>query len=967
MPSNVRSRRITHFSPKITLPASSLALMLVIGASNTDPTEPPVLTLACIHIPSVTRPVQHNQADGAVTTRSAFDPKLEMYGIAATATDSPDVIIDVKDVTTAHDAAYAVVFHHPELMNLDPNSAGKIMNYIRNARGIDDLARCIYQQAKDYQRDPKSHQNWAIAMPMMDQDTKPITGPDGHPIYRYDLSTTTLQMAGAAPGPIADTLVNTKNDPNLQGICWYSQASVVCENTGGALPSGGTQYLLSPRYGLVSSSLTFDSSGGTFQIAFQNNYLRYLAVYAEFLDSNNDPLTPDSWTTKLPASFSSTYETATQKYLGLLPTSGSVLGSTSLTPTTVSSPLPSLAARVKLLCSGLGGWNWNPQLDAIGLMLTALFDYAVPVACLVADRTISASSLSTIEQETFTDALQAGIFLTQDPLATAADAQPALQTLAEYLGAISLSQGMNAFQRALDAQIGSGMTIKAAPIFGWPAQLVLLTYTPAQLAPTTVNVTSSPAIVEFDIAKPITISLTLSPDPMHGAFPVLATQYSVVATLCNQSIKQQGAMPTVAGPFAISIPGVPNGEPVRFDVSLTAASGAQVGMATTAWSPAIPQMSVSITEILTPLTTKTTYIHAQKLVYKPETGKHEWSAAPAPTATKTSLDSSPIGHNLARLVDIRLSQLTNTLGYTWQASGQNVIDCATSNNDSGLVFTLQNVAILPQTDQLLQFSDCGFTQQSYLLYDLLGPQSDGGLNFYFDPRNDGNHLRQVVLNGKTPFNLNTGQSWGHFNEQMDSLAIHRAGYVVGINNANSKLEVLKLPGAPVADNQAPVATLLCGLGDRPGLLHNPVAIDTTSDGRILILEGTFTSFGMNAAPRIQALDVYGNPVNCFTGGAASQIALHTESSSVTCLDMCVEQQGYIYVLKYIGDGKDPQDNLLDIYQPDGTFLTQVVGVTGAKLVVSLWRDIYTLNYESLSGPDGRTEPSVSWWQIQQVQ
>jgi hypothetical protein len=52
--------------------------------------------------------------------------------------------------------------------------------------------------------------------------------------------------------------------------------------------------------------------------------------------------------------------------------------------------------------------------------------------------------------------------------------------------------------------------------------------------------------------------------------------------------------------------------------------------------------------------------------------------------------------------------------------------------------------------------------------------------------------------------------------------------------------------------------------------------------------------------------------------------------------------------------------VLDIYQPDGTFLVQTKGVTAGKMVVSLWRDVYTLNYEQISGPKG-PEPSVSKW------
>ena len=42
-------------------------------------------------------------------------------------------------------------------------------------------------------------------------------------------------------------------------------------------------------------------------------------------------------------------------------------------------------------------------------------------------------------------------------------------------------------------------------------------------------------------------------------------------------------------------------------------------------------------------------------------------------------------------------------------------------------------------------------------------------------------------------------------------------------------------------------------------------------------------------------------------------------------------------------------------EPDAT------GVNGARMVVDMWRNLYTLNFEHFEGPGGRTEPSVSTW------
>lgn len=90
----------------------------------------------------------------------------------------------------------------------------------------------------------------------------------------------------------------------------------------------------------------------------------------------------------------------------------------------------------------------------------------------------------------------------------------------------------------------------------------------------------------------------------------------------------------------------------------------------------------------------------------------------------------------------------------------------------------------------------------------------------------------------------------------------------------------------------------------------------------------------------------------------------------TFLDVAIEALGFIYVLSYTNEGKSVADYRLDLYDPSGKFLSRTpdsgvdpraTGVNGAKLVVDQWRTMYTLNFEYILGPDGRTEPSLSLW------
>ena len=79
--------------------------------------------------------------------------------------------------------------------------------------------------------------------------------------------------------------------------------------------------------------------------------------------------------------------------------------------------------------------------------------------------------------------------------------------------------------------------------------------------------------------------------------------------------------------------------------------------------------------------------------------------------------------------------------------------------------------------------------------------------------------------------------------------------------------------------------------------------------------------------------------------------------------MAVESTGWIYILSFVGSGRNASDYRLDLYDPNESrriYTSRTTGVAAAKLAVSLWRNVYTLNYEPLVGPHG-PEPTISQW------
>ena len=308
------------------------------------------------------------------------------------------------------------------------------------------------------------------------------------------------------------------------------------------------------------------------------------------------------------------------------------------------------------------------------------------------------------------------------------------------------------------------------------------------------------------------------------------------------------------------------------------------------------------------------------------------------------------------------------IGYAWQARGLGLPRDKPGPITGDPLFVVQNLSLLEDPSSRHAVSPVGFSAQSGITYDLLSANDGSGMSFFIDPsRGDfseenlsgGYHLRRVALalNATPRFNPGSGESWGRFPRPMDSFVFLPQGYAAGVTREAAKIYLLQLPEKPVGDKDAPMASLASGEGERDGLLSRPRAICAALDGRLLVLE--------DGNRRIQSFDFTGNPVLYFkssiAGTKSAVMPLRDTGASTTYLDLSVEAKGFIFVLAYDGDGAQTTQYRVDIYQPDGTFLVSTPGVSAAKIAVDLARGMYTLNWETLRGTDGRTEPSVSMW------
>jgi hypothetical protein len=220
------------------------------------------------------------------------------------------------------------------------------------------------------------------------------------------------------------------------------------------------------------------------------------------------------------------------------------------------------------------------------------------------------------------------------------------------------------------------------------------------------------------------------------------------------------------------------------------------------------------------------------------------------------------------------------------------------------------------------------------------------------------YLRKLSLAPGEPFLLFPDEAFGRFTGPQDDLAIHPSGYAVALSKAPyCKLQIVKL-GALFPDADAPVARIRSGQGTRTGLLSQPVALSC----------GLSTVFVLQTSPdhpqgAILAFDLNGNPLSYFATGLSVAPLRDEGTANVVVLDLSVEGKGFLYVLKYLNPISgllSASDYRLDIYNPDGSFLTQVPGLSAARLQVDLWRNLYTLTYEIVQGT-ARTEPSIALW------
>lgn len=1014
----VADSRITHGVQNIPLPANAIQLLYIKSVPRSASTGPASWAMHTIfyHIPagisadvgqalSVSCDGAGSSVKGTFSICTGPNAATQPQALAAS-TGGYCTGGLYEQYKSFFDHAVSLVCAHPEICSLDPATLSYVEQKIVCAdANILPLAQSLYRQGPATETG-----GWATQVPCVDPDTgQPKLASNGDKLYFTQHSDETLKLTGAA---IDSVMPKIKNDPvlgaNIAGLqpntddntvlnkkLWVVNSAAPVQSASPAALSASSLAALPVidsfasdvsyafrDYSLGNGCNCFDlkTQGRTITFTVSNWYLRYLGIYVRFLDASEQPIKladMSDYNSQFPnQALNGTYD----HFLGVMNQEMAILGVpmpvippvTSIQQTyTVT--LPEEASSLQILAGGLGtGPNTYPDSTPVGAALTIVLDLALPGMFLL----LSAASayiklqgqLSTEKNLLFT---VAPIFIQAfaDVGLTGAYQDP---SIFKNLGApvfFTLLKAVPALWAQITADVAeSEATDALAPGIGWALQAIAAAGAAASIVETSAEVARAPHTYSYIVNVTHDLTVTINHDPKDPAgFPATATQYSLIATCDKSSVQRSGMiqMPgtTQTAPLSYTFKGLPYGGKVNVDVHFYSSDLWLAGAGSTgSIDNTLSAASITITESLVPLTSTTSYGHKQKIVLD-GSGNHVWQATTTAPLVQPP-DCSNASGNLCDLVGITLSEPFGAIGYAWEASSAGVTDFA--SGASGQLYQFANLSFTGTPQSGYQFSDGtkhGFRTPARLAYNRASPTSS---NYYLDTTSGKPIVRRITLTAldkpPTVDSPTSNQAVGKFNFASDAFQIHPTGKLISINTAQSKLEVLEPEETPVADAVAPLAQSYSGPGTREGLLKGPACMAITPLGDILVVE--------QANNRIQAFDTGANPTRIFpvttSAGSAlppaamrvsSLMPLRQASAGATFLDVEMEAAGYIYVLWTSASNV----YTLDIYDPQGNFLSSTVGVNAGKLTVDLFRNIYTLNYETLTPIGDVTEPSISEW------
>lgn len=974
-------RIITHNVPDVELSADKPHLFSV---TTNHKLRGPGLSLVAFHIPSDAR----TRVQGKIDKQAAKQ-------VCAEATPSfCDLDTFQDELITGFDTAKAIVMHHPEIISLNSDIAAQVEVHIGNSSEVMNLAISLCAQGPAYEKDPDYLDGWCVLVPLENQDGTPKKDRFGKQVFDYKFSEkTALDLKSA----VRDVLSRIKNDPELQDKIYAIRQHGATDDDSLAAKisdryqlwkSGGVHISATNtgyNHNVLFKKPTYTGSGSTRSLSLKivnMNFIWY-GIYLEYLDAAGKPISlpagpflaatkdPDIAMEDLKALL--WIESDTVKWENIIASPPTIFGvSLYPVPTEVDVTMPEGASSVRVMLCGPGAFgkvDFGPSLVP-GIILTVVMQYALPLYFIYSGKGINEDGSLWGFFKANPGVLLKVILVVYSSVKdrlnpTSANDAAALGSIESLLASIVEEVIILIAKGALPKitewaakKTGEEEAEDAVPFIGWVVRIVTLLGTVGDVVAATTEIATNPLVIENTISFTASVDVTVKCDLDNNQFPEESTYYEVQFTVTGSPFPPAKPLgydlpQSVRGSrfFKVTIDEVPTTGKTDDSVDIWFYSDigkkwlAGHGKATfknQAAADGSINATITITQNPVPLTATTIYSQHRKLEYLG--GKYVWNENPATLADPT-VETITCGAGLCELTNISVWVPGGMLGYSWQAAGTHIVKNVNA----------QEADPNPGMKQITS----GTGAPTPIAYDKTAPYDAADMNgshFYLDPYkisidNPAYYLRKLNLDPASKI-FKTNQSWGRFAMQLDRLAVHPCGYVIGISTNNHKMGVLQLPAQAYPDDaHSNNAVLKLGYGVTDKFVKKPQALTISRTGAILILQG-------ESSIAIKAFDVSGNPWPFFNNGTRSSFPL--EEPDAKWLDIAIDDTEMIYILSYTGTGMMKNDYRLDVYDKTGSRVFRNIGISVARMVVDKWRRVYSLNQETMKNSP-IVEPTVSVW------
>lgn len=1013
---HVPDEKLTHYVEDLSFPSDSVQSFYITHPGE-DPQALPRISLFSLHVPLATL----ERRDKSVQSGSLYASKAARFGSANG--NPPLQPLREPDLANYHDlneAAKVIVFHHPEIICLHPDTAAQALSLVENTRSFKDLVDGLNAQGRAQGPD-SDDVGFSYGEYMLDKAGQRIPDHKGGFRWRY---VHTRQTREAMKPVVQQALLAVRNDKTMEGKSFatvYGKHNVLNDDKSPkprvrrAAQASNEPYTfkLDDADWRAGRRVTLEAQERKLKVNVENSYFRYLGIYVRYLHYDKSELVPLKLKDACPDYIPKKQDGEYTRYLGKVDDRARIMGIPIEDYAEVDPPfefeLPNKASAVDILCGGMGVGASEPEYEYAyypGALLTGVLNLGIPTFFLAfgigSDKLLQGEAKKLLKNlglwivETFVGLID------RSALNASGYAQDNMSTGWAWDIITSIikdapAEMIKLIEWAAEEEAEVAME-ESVPLLGQIWEAISVVTTLAEITETVVGIGYSPWVIPARVTSTMNINVAIRPDKDNSTYPQSATQYKVVAHLTDSlkwdsgwlsladSLNKQKPDPAKGRFLTHQFLNIPSGGQVEVSVQFIADNGwvaaygtsGKVDNLVTANKDAL-ELDFAITENKLPLTSSTQYKHKLKLGIGDD-GAHVWldgangQPEPPPTATVKNIG----GNGAVTLEEMGYAQITynmhpvpngsnvSVLGYSWRGKSPTLTDCGNGGAASTPLYTMQNIELgTASPDDLLKVLRCGFAPPVMVTYDLLAPANGG--HFVVAMAGDEHyHVRKINLSSKGDINLDRLPSWGRFTSQkITRIAAHGSEFLLALSPDREMVEILRLPKTPYAnDADAPYATQIGKQGELVGLLHGARAMALTRDGNtFLVLE--------EQNNRIQAFNTNGVPVKYFGDEVFVPLRQWPEDKekdqhndfalTLTYLDMSLEYGGHIYVLSYEGQGDKPDDYRLDIYTPTGEKLARTRGVAAAKLTVDHWRAVYTMNFELLIGANQRPEPSVSEW------